>query len=486
MGNRLKRTELKADKVLCQHSYYEFFKCAWHILHPKEELIDNWHIKYLCDKLQAITYQIKAQEKKDRDLIINIPPRSLKSMIVTIMWNAWSWIVYPEMKFITSSYSAGLSIDHSGMTKQIIESDWYQYLWPDIQLRTDQRATSKYANVSSGSRRATSVGGTITGAGADVVIADDPINPKKAASERERHNCISWWKQTMSTRLNNQEIGVRIIVMQRLHEDDLTGHLLSRDSNYEYICIPGENTNVEVSPKVLNKYYVDNLFFGKRFNRYWLNNLLTELGSQGYAGQILQIPAPQEGNMIKRGWFSRFNLSDLENKAKLDEKQLIWNFTIDGAYTKDEQNDASAILCYCQFENNLYVRDVISLWDEFPELIKYIPEHVNRHGYNNHSKIYIEPKASGLSAAQTLRRDTSLNVIIGKSPTTDKIARTNSASPFMESKRVYLLHNAGWIDSFIHQCCTFPNAKNDDELDTLLMAIDKVQSKDKVISFEVI
>jgi len=329
MESRLRQTELKADKVLCEHSYYEFFKCAWHILHPKEELIDNWHIKYLCDKLQAITYQIKSQDKKDKDLIINIPPRSLKSMIVTIMWNAWSWIVYPEMKFITSSYSAGLSIDHSGMTKQIIESEWYQYLWGDIQLRADQRATSKYANISSGSRRATSVGGTITGVGADVVIADDPINPKKAASERERNNCISWWKQTMSTRLDNQEIGVKIIVMQRLHEDDLTGHILSKDSNYEHICIPGENVNVEVSPKVLNKYYVDNLFFMKRFNRFWLDNLLEELGSQGYAGQILQIPAPQEGNMIKKAWFSRFNLMDLQKKAKDEEKQLIWNFTID-------------------------------------------------------------------------------------------------------------------------------------------------------------
>ena len=478
---QLAKTELIADKVLSEHSFYEFFKCAWHVLHPSEALIDNWHIKELCDLLQAETVRIKAGKKKKQDILINIPPRSLKSMIVTIMWNAWAWLEYTEMKFITASYSAGLAADHSGMTKMVIESQWYQFLWPEIELRHDSRAITKYANTKLGSRRATSVGGTVTGAGCDVLIGDDVINPKKAMSIRERTNCIDWWTRTMYNRLNNPEVGLRVIVMQRLHEEDLTGHILAKKMNYKHICIPAEVTE-DLNPPSLKKFYKKGLFFPDRFTREILDEYNYEMGSFGYAGQYLQQPSPEGGGIVRTAWFKKFSLLKLEDKAKELGKTLVWNFVIDTAYTKDETNDPTAVMCYAEFDGETYIRGVNSAFLEFPELVEWLPSYVTEQGYDGNSRIYIEPKASGKSVVQQLKRDTRLNIIEDKPPRDDKIVRLNSISATIQAGKVHLLEHATWLDKFLHEVAAFPRGKHDDQVDCLSMAVSRAISKSNSVT----
>jgi len=455
------------------------------VLHPSEELIDNWHIKVLCDRLQTETVRIKAGEKKKQDILINIPPRSLKSMIVTIMWNAWAWLEYTEMKFITASYSAGLAADHSGMTKMIIESQWYQFLWPEIELRHDSRAITKYANTKLGSRRATSVGGTVTGAGCDVLIGDDVINPKKAMSIRERTNCIDWWTRTMYNRLNNPEVGLRVVVMQRLHEDDLTGHILANKMNYEHICMPAELTD-DLEPPRLKKYYKKGLFFPDRFTRAILDEYNYEMGSFGYAGQYLQQPSPEGGGIVRTTWFKRFNLLELEARADKANHKLIWDFTADTAYTENEANDPTAIMCYTVFEGQTYIRAVNTAFVEFPELAKWLPSFVTENGYDGSSHIYVEPKGSGKSIAQQLRRETNLNVIDDKAPTTDKTVRLNAISATIEAGKVHLLEHATWLDKFLHEVAAFPRGKHDDQVDCLSMAVSRtISTANSVTAFSI-
>ena len=468
-------------------SYYDFFIQAWHIKEPETPLVDNWHIKYLCDRLQAEAERIEKGEPKDRDLIINIPPGSSKSSIVTIFFPVWCWLRFPWFKFITASHSESLAIEHAVKSRDIIRSDWFIARFNDcFQLKADMDNKKQYENDRTGKRMITSIGGSITGKHADIQIVDDPLDPEKATSEVQLKKCNRWWTKTMSTRLVNRKVSLRIIVMQRVDEDDLTGYMLKRNPDrYELICLPGELSK-HVRPEHLRENYVDGLFDPIRYDRIVLAGYKDDLGSMGYAGQIGQTPAPVEGNMLKRAWFQRFTMSKLEERAKKKVEKLIWNFTLDTAYTKDEKNDPSAMFAYCIFENDMFVRAVMAVRKEMPELLEWLPEFAKMHGYTPQSRIYIEPKASGLSAAQMLKRQTSLNVIIDKAPTTDKVARVNTASPTIEAKRVYLLEDAVWLEGFVSEVITFPNAKHDDQVDCLTMAVDKFNPRSAVHSIEIL
>lgn len=469
-------------------SYYDFFIQAWHIKEPETPLVDNWHIKYLCDRLQREAERIDRREPKfdGKDIIINIPPGSSKSSIVTIFFPVWCWLSYPSFKFISASYNESLAIDHAMKSRDIIRSDWFIARFNDsFTMKPDANNKKEYENDHTGKRIVTSVGGSVTGKHADIIIVDDPIDPLKSATKAAIKKCNKWWTKTMSTRVTNKKVSLRIIVMQRLDEEDLTGYMLKRNPDkYDHICLPGEASKY-VNPPHLMENYVDGLFDVNRYDRTVLEEYKSDLGSLGYAGQILQRPAPAEGNLIKRAWFGRFTMSKLEDRSRKKAEPLVWNFTFDGAYTKDDDNDPSAMFAYCMFENEMYVRAVMAVWKEMPELLEWIPEFAKQNGYTTSSRIYIEPKANGLSAAQMLKRQTSLNIIIDKAPTTDKVARVNTSSPYIESKRVNLLEDAVWLEEFIIEVITFPNAKHDDRTDCLTMAVDKFDPRSAVHSIEI-
>ena len=264
-----KQQLLKAmEKAVCEKSFYEFFVKAWDIAEPAVPLSTNFHHKYLCDILQAEAERIKEGKKKDKDIIINIPFRSTKSLLVTVMFPAWCWAVYPKMRFITASYSAEISIEHATRSRDIIQSEWYQSHWGDTyQIKKDQNLKARYENTFLGVRRATSVGGSVTGQGGDIILVDDPTSPKNAASETERDNANEWYKSTLYSRLNNPMTGVRIIIMQRVHEDDLSGYLLyNSPDKHKHICIPAEISD-DLKPKHLEEYYEDGLFWKERFGQ---------------------------------------------------------------------------------------------------------------------------------------------------------------------------------------------------------------------------
>jgi len=468
------------EKKLCELSFYEFFKRAWHIIEPSIPLSTNWHHKYLCDILQEECERINDNRPKTKDIVINIPFRSTKSILVTVMFPVWTWIKNPKLRFITASYSADLSIEHATRSRDIITSDWFKDRWGDVfHIKKDQNLKARYENNFMGVRRATSVGGTVTGQGGDFLIVDDPVSPQHAASEIERENANEWYRTTFYSRLNNPLTGVRIVIMQRIHENDLSGFLIGHESRmkYKHICIPAELSN-DLKPAALEDHYdKDGLFWSDRFSKDILDDYKQALGSYGYAGQLMQTPTPINSGMIKSDWFK------IDNTKLVDEKTVV-DFVIDPAYTANEKNDPSALLAYTFRENKWQIIDCINVRKEFPELIKFIPQWVVKNGYSNSSRIYVEPKASGKSIVQTLKRDTGLNVREDKPPSKDKVARVSDISASLESGRVSLVRGK-WNEEFINQLVRFPAGKHDDMVDCLVMAVNKnMWNHSKILYFE--
>lgn len=467
------------EKKLCELSFYEFFKRAWHIIEPSVPLSTNWHHKYLCETLQEECERIIEARAKTRDIIINIPFRSTKSILVTVMFPVWCWVKDPKLRFITASYSADLSLEHATRSRDIITSDWFSERWGDIfHIKKDQNLKARYENNFLGVRRATSVGGTVTGQGGDFLIVDDPVSPQHAASEIERENANEWYRTTFYSRLNNPLTGVRIIIMQRIHENDLSGFLINNKSRlkYKHICIPAELSD-DLKPKALAKNYTkDGLFWKDRFNRIILDDYKEALGTYGYAGQLMQTPTPIDSGMIKSEWFK------IDQHKFIDEKTVV-DFVIDPAYTSNEKNDPSALLAYIFRDNKWQIIDCVNVYKEFPDLIKFIPQWVQKNGYSNRSRIYVEPKASGKSIVQTLKKETGLNVKEDKPPSKDKVARVSDISASIESGRVSLL-KGGWNEDFLNQLVRFPSARHDDMVDCLVMAITKnMWTNEKIVFF---
>ena len=457
------------EQKLCEMSFYDFFKYSWHIVEPSVPLSTNWHHKYLCNTLQEEAERIIEGRPKTKDIVINVPFRSTKSLITTVLFPVWCWIRDPKLRFITASYSADLSIEHATKSRDVIQSDWFKERWGEIfHIKKDQNLKARYENNYMGMRRATSVGGTITGQGADFLIIDDPVSPKNAASEVERENANEWYRTTFYSRLNNPLTGVRIIIMQRIHENDLSGYLvggLNTRLKYRHICIPAEVSH-DIKPKSLESYYTeDGLFWKDRFSREILQDYKEALGSYGYAGQLMQTPTPLNSGMIRAEWLK------IDDYKKHDEKTVV-NFIIDPAYTANQKNDPSALLAYTYRENKWQIISCINVYKDFPDLIRFIPQWVQMNGYTNSSRVFVEPKASGKSIVQTLKRETGLNVREDKPPTKDKVARVQDISAALESGRVSLVKGE-WNEEFIQQCVKFPAAKHDDMVDCLVMAVNR-------------
>jgi hypothetical protein len=403
----LKLFETKRKREL-ESSFYEFVKEAFEVLHPGQKINDNWHIKVLCERLEREVRRIVARQPRERHLIINIPPRSLKSIITTICLPAWAWVISPRLKFIGSSYSDTLSIEHNVLTRRLVESDWFKFYWGDtVKLAPDQNTKSKFENTEQGFRSCTSTGGTITGTGGDIIIIDDPINPKKAASEVERKNANDFFDQTLSTRLNEPELGVFIVIMQRLHEEDLTGHLLKKNPDYyEHLCIPAEvsqKTIKDIKPPELLEYYKEGLFFQARFTRQVLENYKSSLGSFGYANQFGQKPADEAGGTIKKAWFKKISFKEFQES--IAGKSFQQDIFLDTGYTDNKKNDPTAFMAAVYCDKKLYILESIPQHLEFPELITFTPKFVSRNALKPSPAIRIEPKASGKSTKQTLSRN---------------------------------------------------------------------------------
>lgn len=452
------------DAELCKRSLFYFVKSFWEVIIP-EDPVWNWHIEYLCNEAQEIIEKVKRRESKDADLIVNIPPGTSKSTIMTVMLPAWAWCIDPTLRILTVSYSGSLSMDHSMKSRDIIRSDKYKRFFGNVEIKKDQDNKTHYKNTSGGERYATSVTGTITGFHAHVIIVDDPLNPKEAASEADRLTANNFMDVTLSTRKVNKSITPTILVMQRLHQKDCTGNWLDKEGKeVKHICLPGE-LSADVKPLELKERYDRGLLDAVRLNERDLKELQVNLGSYGYAGQIMQTPSPDGGGIWKK-YFNVIPDSEFPKDDELRELGSDWDL----AYTEKETNSASAYVTAGKVEKNMYISDIGFIWAEFPRLIDYMKSKTAPH--------YIEAKASGKSAKQTLKNmgipAVEVNVKGG-----DKIARATIATPFAESGMIYIKQSL--VDKIYHDSkqgiLLFPNGEHDDLQDALVQAINRLLGK---------
>ena len=456
--------EVFVQRNLCRVSLFEFVKHFWDVI-IQDKPVYNWHIEYLCSELEIVAKRVFERKEKEYDLIINIPPGTSKTTLCTIMFPVWCWINDPSLRFITASYSSDLSTEHAVKSRDIVRSDKFKELFPHISLKKDQDNKKYYQNNHNGSRSVTSVGGTVTGKHAHIIILDDPMNPQEANSEKERQTSNKWVDNTLTTRKVDKGITPTITIMQRLHEKDTTGHLLAKEGkDIKHICLPDELTK-DVKPESVKTLYKNGLLDEVRLSRKIINDARIDLGSFAYSGQFKQTPSPEEGGFIKKKWFASFGNEDLR-------EDMSWDFVCDPAYTSSETNDPSALIAFSFYKNDFYLLSYSQKWLEFPDLIKHIQEFSLSNKYSHKSKILVEPKASGKSIVQTLKKQTGLNIIESKSPNKDKVARVQDCLAVIEAGRIKLYDGKNW-DLFIDECAKFPNAEHDDLVDCLSIIIDR-------------
>lgn len=472
--NRYKELARLAVAQKCRGSFYYFVQLFWSTIIP-EEPVWNWHIEFLCDEAQKVSTNLVQRKPKLYDLLINIPPGSTKSTIITVMFPAWLWIIDPSLKIISNSYSGDLSTEHSSLSKDIITSDKYRALFPEVKLRKDKAGKSSYSNTKKGSRSTTSTGGTITGKHAHLIINDDPLSPKQAHSipmreEANRHT------GTLSSRKTDKRVAVTITIMQRLHEDDVSGTILKKraqttaddDGNLRHICLPAEASD-NVKPKELLEFYKDGLLDPLRFSRAILQEARSDLGSMDYSGQYDQDPVADGGNIIKSEWFQTISKEDFEILYRRSYPTI--HFFVDTAYTESTKNDPTGIIATANLNEKLYILNGKKVRLEFPELVKFLPTWAKENRYSPKSTIRVEPKANGLAVIQQLQRETHLNITNTPNPTDSKLVRTNANTGVMEGGKVVLV-DGPWVESFLDEVTGFPLKTHDEYVDLLNYAID--------------
>lgn len=444
-----------AERSACHKRYSDFFKCAWHAIEPNDELVWNWHLDYLCGIYQAEIERIASKDPRadDTDLIVNIPPRSLKSNTTTVFLNAWAWTRWPHLKFIAASFSPSLAHDLSRKTMRLLESQWYRSLWPEVRIRYDRHGVAAFENTAGGFRKSVSVGSSLAlGQGGDVIIADDPTDPKQAFSEPMLKRARDWWDQTYQNRLNDHHVGLRIIVMQRLHENDLTGYVLSKgNEKWRHIRIPGEDS-YPISPPDLERNYSKGLFFPERFTRLDLAQFRKDYTSIGYANQIGQAPAPVEGAIYRKKWFKRFD----KLPAGVEWSMQSWDLTF-----KKEGTSRVCGQVWASDGVKHFVKPVVCEKLGFVETKKAIlrtsEEHPTAYGK------LIEAKANGPAIIDDLERQVPGLIPVEKSKS--KIENAQAASVAYEAGNVFVLEGEEG-DAFIEEHLQFPRGKYDDQVDT--------------------
>jgi len=397
----------------------------------------------------------KVHKGEIKRLIINIPPRYGKTEIAAKMYIAWSLAKNPAAKFIHLSYSDSLALDNSSMTKEYINSDAFGRLW-DIKLKKDSQSQKKWYTTEGGGVYATSSGGAITGFGAGsggAIIIDDPLKPDDALSDVKRSFINNRYNTTIRSRVNDRNVPI-IVIMQRLHEEDLSGYLLDGGSGEEWHHLKLSALDDDNKALWPEKHSFDELEAIRQADRYT------------FSGQYLQLPSPPEGGEWRKDWFNIVNRAELPN-------DIVYEMYIDGAYTKDTRNDPTGIQISGKSGDNLYIFKSIDKYLEMPELKNFITSFVQSCGVPV-SQILVEPKASGKSLVQLLRRETRYNVseLTTNFVRYSKIERARASSPFIEGGRVYLVKD-NWNDAFLQQVSTFPNAKHDEHIDVTSYAIER-------------
>lgn len=477
---------LRVQRELNNRSLYEFIKYFWPIASP-HEFSGNWHIEYLCKELEKVAQRVANREKKEYDLIINVPPGTTKTITCSIMFPVWCWTKWPWMRFICSAYSASLSLESATYSRDLILSGLFQELYPEYAIKEDKNTKSNFVIVTKGTGRnkqdiiggnrySTSVGGTLTGFHGDILIVDDPLNPNEAASETGIKNANYWVEQTLSTRKTNKAITPTILIMQRLHQDDPSGHILAKQKkNVKHICLPGESKNYakQVKPSELIHNYKDNLLDPKRISWEVLREMEADLGQYGYAGQVGQDPTPPGGGMFKVDHF--MIVDQLPHGSKFLYTVRYW----DKAATVEDGAFSVGVKMSKLMNNFFLVHDVKRGQWSSHERERIIRETALTDGDGVDIWMEQEPGSGGKESAEGTIRNLAGFKAFAERPTGDKVFRADPYSVQVNNGSIMLLRG-DWNAKYIEEHRYFPFGTYKDQVDASSGAFQKLLGKKEV------
>ena len=453
-----------------EQSLRSFVQQAWPVLEPDVPFLSNWHIDYVVEYLEAVTAgQITR-------LLINMPPRYMKSLLVSVLWPTWEWIQAPHRRWIFSSYAEALSTKHSVDRRTVLQSPWYQERWGKrVRLAADQNVKHEFQNTRRGHMIATSVGGSITGKGGNRIVVDDPHNPAQAESEAQRDSALTYFSRTLSTRLDNKNADAIVVVMQRLHERDLAA--LCLDLGYTHVCLPAE---AEVRTELIfprsrrvHERPPGDVLWPAREDATVLATQKRTLGSVVYAGQYQQRPAPAGGAIFQRDWVQYY-----DEAPPLTRLTQSW----DMAYNDSVDSDYVVGLVGGRDGANFYVIDRVKGQWAFTESCRQVKALSRKHPRAG-TKL-IESAANGPAIVDALKRQVS--GIRGVRPEGNKISRAQSVAPLFEAGQVFLpnprphgirVPERDWVDEFVYQLTIFPQGAHDDDVDALTQLLIRLQVK---------
>ena len=417
-------------------------------------------------------------------------------MTASVCFPAWWWIDEPQTRFLTGSYASKLAIRDAVKTRKLIQSRWYQDNWGDsFSFSKDQNEKGRYENDHMGYRIATSVNGSATGEGGDVLMLDDPHKPDEVHSDLVREGVIEWWKEVWSSRHNDMKTGIEIIIMQRLHERDITGYILAEIGGYEHLMIPMEYSEDRHCKTFIIGWEDPRIFEGQlmcpeRFGEEEVIELKKKLGEFATSGQLQQSPAPTEGGIIKKYWLRFWYPSDvreipapymvrkpdgtfheciqIEKPESFDEQFQSWDMAfkdkVDSAFVCGQVWGQLLIDCFLLYQ----IRDKLDLPKTCQAVIllsEMFPETYTK---------WVEDKANGPAVMQTLQHNvTGLDPV---EPKGGKIARCHAMAPAVKSGNVYLPHPSlfPWVHELIAEVAMFPNGAYADQVDTMTQAVNKM------------
>lgn len=468
----------KATKELCQQSFL-FFVCYFFKRREGKKFVIAEH------HYEIVRYLMSCTTSDIVRLIVNMPPRYGKTELIVIMFMAWSIALNPRAKFIHLSYSDELALDNSSKVKEIILSEEFQELWPEVKLKDDAKSKKKWYTTAGGGVYATSSGGAVTGFGAGstsaeavdgdedkshleelkalgielewineaaddgkfygAIIVDDPIKPADAESAALRKTINGRMVNTIGSRVNSRKTPI-IVVMQRLHEEDTTGFLLggATGEKWTHLELPAlrENEGGELVALWPFKHTVEELV------------RMRDAAPYMFSGQYQQRPTPETGGMIELGWFQRYR------EAPVDFEQIV--ISCDTAYKEAQQNDPSVAIVFGKFRKRWYVLDVWRKRVTYPNLKRTVFALCELHGP---VAVLVEDKASGQSLIQDMREEGL--PVIKIEPEAGKVTRMSSQAPLLEAGLVLLPESATWMYDFEQEMINFPLVKHDDQVDAL-------------------
>ena len=460
-----------------QLSLREFVGEAWHLLEPVSTLSWTWHLDLICDYLTLIRDgKFRKLYPEFEGIIFNVPPRTMKSLLISVFFPIWVWTTDPSRRFMFASYSEKLSTQHSVLRRSVIESNWYQKDWSAVfSISRDQNVKSHYENSSRGAMFSTGMQSTATGMGGDILIFDDPLNPEQAISQVEREAVNLRFDATFRSRINDPATGVKIIIMQRLHELDLTGHVLARESSrWKHISLPAIADKDESWDRSDGTHLfarkAGDLLWPERLPKSFLDSQRVGMGSWAFNGQYQQRPAPLEGGIIKRQWVRFYR----QLPEKFEFMVQSWDCTFSGG----QDNDFVAGQVWARFGGKYFMLPyrTYERLDFGPTMAAIKSCHAM---FPQAHAVLIEDKANGPAIISELQKE--IAGIVAVNPEGGKLARAQATAPLWEAGSIELpdphVFGLAWMEEYLHNMCAFPKAAHDDDVDATSQALIYMRSR---------